>query len=35
MAAPSCAFYISVPFEEVLGDILEHVDNGHMGVASA
>lgn len=24
--------FISVPFEEVLGDILEHVDNGHMGV---
>lgn len=24
--------FISVPFEEVLGDILENVDNGHMGV---
>ncbi|HKM26131.1 MAG TPA: tRNA uracil 4-sulfurtransferase ThiI [Thiopseudomonas sp.] len=24
--------FISVPFEEVLGDILEHVDDSHMGV---
>ena len=24
--------FVSVPFEEVLGDILENVDNGHMGV---
>ena len=24
--------FVSVPFEEVLGDILEHVDDSHMGV---